>query len=558
MTGQVDALIVMGLQDGVLSSALDSLLTEQERAALSDAMRRPVGLTRQEQSALRQADFYRTLSLPLERLTLTYSQGGQDGAALRPSSLIGDMKAIFPGIVITGGVTDEGAEDEPLSPQLALEGLALRLRAMADGDAQALSEPWQEALRLLWQDGRWHSRVEQLLLSLQSQGNPASLSPVQTRRLFTQDTVSISRLEEFAACPYRHFVDYGLKPVKRRPFAFEADERGSFFHAAMQGYTALACATPSWPQVAEDEVERMMDQVLSPLTLAWEGGPLREYAMGRQLGESYVRAVRRAAWLFTRHLQNSRFTTVGAEVSFGTEGGLPPVILTLHDGRRVALRGVIDRIDRFEGDTGVYLRVVDYKSSQKALDPVRMWYGLQLQLLLYLQAAVQGMDGTLPAGAFYFTVKDPMVSAEEDIKAAAEQLIARSLRLKGVVLADTEVVDAMDAEEKQYSIDKVFNQDGTVAKAASALDLTEMRALLAHARNTAAQLTDRIRRGEIAVSPAQIGQWTACDYCDYAAVCGLDPRLPGTQPRCLAPMDREEMLARLQAEAASSENSTRG
>ena len=281
--------------------------------------------------------------------------------------------------------------------------------------------------------------------------------------------------------------------------------------------------------------------------------------MGRQLGESYVRAVRRAAWLFTRHLQNSRFTTVGAEVSFGTEGGLPPVILTLHDGRRVALRGTIDRIDRFEGDTGVYLRVVDYKSSQKTLDPVRMWYGLQLQLLLYLQAAVQGMDGALPAGAFYFTVKDPLVSAEEDVKAAAEQLIARSLRLKGVVLADVEVVDAMDAEEKQYSIDKVFNQDGTVAKTAAALDLQEMTALLAHARDTAAQLTDRIRQGEIAVSPAQIGPWTACDYCDYAAVCGLDPRLPGNETRCLAPMNREELLSRLREEQASPDkNSTSG
>ena len=559
MTGQIDALLVMGLQDGVLSSALDSLLTERERAELSDAMRRPVGLTRQEQSALRQADFYRTLSLPLKRLTLTYSQGGQDGAALRPSSLIGDMKTIFPGIVITGGVTDEGAEDEPLSPQLALEGLALRLRAMADGDAQTLPEPWQEALRWLWQDERWHSRISQVLSALESQASPSNLSLAQTRRLFTQDTVSISRLEEFAACPYRHFVDYGLKPMKRRPFAFEADERGSFFHAALQGYAALASAMPQWPQVAEDEVERMMDQVLSPLTGAWEGGPLREDAMGRQLGESYVRAVRRAAWLFTRHLQNSRFTTVGAEVSFGTEGGLPPVILTLHDGRRVALRGTIDRIDRFEGDTGVYLRVVDYKSSQKTLDPVRMWYGLQLQLLLYLQAAVQGMDGALPAGAFYFTVKDPMVSADEDVKAAAEQLIARSLRLKGVVLADVEVVDAMDAEEKQYSIDKVFNQDGTVAKTAAALDLQEMTALLAHARDTAAQLTDRIRQGEIAVSPAQIGPWTACDYCDYAAVCGLDPRLPGNETRCLAPMNREELLSRLREEQASPDkNSTSG
>jgi len=548
MTGSIDALLVMGLQDGVLASGMDSLITESERSALSDAMRRPVGLTRQEQSALRQADFYRTMALPLRHLTLTFSQGGQDGAALRPASLIADVQTLFPDVRITGGVTADGSDEAPLSPLLALDGLALRLRALADGQETGMDARWQEALRWLWQNEAWHGRIRQIVGSLDARWDMGSLTPEQTKRLFTQDTVSISRLENFAACPYRHFVDYGLKPVQRRPFVFEADERGSFFHAALQGYATLASALPDWPNVTDEDIDQMLDRVLSPLTQEWEGGPLREDAMGRQLGESYVRAVRRAAWLFTRHLQNSRFTTWGAEVSFGTEGGLPPVVLTLQDGRRIALRGTIDRIDRYEGDKGLYLRVIDYKSSQKSLDPVRMWYGLQLQLLLYLRAATQIRDGALPAGAFYFTVKDPMVKAADDVKAAAEKLIAQSLHLKGVVLAEAEVVDAMDADVQQYSIDKVFNQDGTVAKSANALELEEMQALLTHAETTAAQLADRIRQGRISAAPAQIDQWSACDYCEYSAVCGLDPKLPGCEKRKLEGMSREELMARLRGE----------
>ena len=545
MTGRVDALLVMGLQDGVLASGMDSLITEAERASLSDAMHRPVGLTRQEQSALRQADFYRTLALPMQKLTLTFSQGGQDGAALRPASLISDVQALFPDVRITGGVTADGSDEAPLSPLMALDGLALRLRALADGQETAMDDRWQEALRWLWQNQAWHGCIKQVVDSLNARFGQGQLTLEQTRRLFTQDTVSISRLEEFAACPYRHCVDYGLKPVQRRPFTFEADERGSFFHAALQGYATLASALPHWPNVEEYEIDRMMDQVLSPLTDAWEGGPLMEDPMGQQLGTSYVRAVRRAAWLFTQHARNSLFTTWGAEVSFGTEGGLPPVILTLHDGRRIALRGTIDRIDRYDGDKGLYLRVIDYKSSQKSLDPVRMWYGLQLQLLLYLKAASQIRPDALPAGAFYFTVKDPMVSTDEDVKAAAEKLIARSLHLKGVVLAEAEVVDAMDAEEKQYSLDKVFNQDGTVAKTANALELQDMHALLAHAEQTAAQLADHIRQGRMEASPAQIDQWTACDYCEYSTICGLDPKLPGCEMRKLPTMNREELMQKL-------------
>ncbi|MGN0778742.1 MAG: PD-(D/E)XK nuclease family protein [Aristaeellaceae bacterium] len=541
MTGHLDALLVVGMQDGALSSGLDSLLSERERAALCDATHRAIGLTGQEQAALRQSDFYRTLALPDRLLTLTFSQGNQDGGALRPAGLIRDVQRLYPGKMVTGGVTADGTAEPPLSPLLALDGLALRLRQMADGKTDDLDPRWQEALRVLWRSEQWGERVRQVVSSLNAQVKAGQLTREQTRRLFTQDTVSISRLEQFAACPYKHFVDYGLKPVKRQDFVFDPAQRGDFFHEALQQYATLASALPDWPDVDEEETERLMDQVLAPMTARWQGGPLTEDAMGRQLGQGYIRDVRRAAWLFTRHARNSRFTTWGTEVAFGEEGGLPPVILTLHDGRRVALRGKIDRIDRYQGDKGLYLRVIDYKSSQHQIDPTRLWYGLQLQLLLYLKAASQLRPDALPAGAFYFMVKDPMVSAPEDVKAEAERLIARELRLKGVVLAETEVVEAMDAQEQELSLGKIFNKDGSVAAHADAYDLEEMRALLLHVQQTAAELTDRIREGRLDISPAQDGPWCACDWCDYAAVCGLDPALPGGEKRVLTHLSREEL-----------------
>ena len=546
MTGQIDALLVMGMQDGAMASSLDSLITEQERAALSEATHRAIGLTRHEQAALRQSDFYRTFALPMARLTVTFSEGSQDGAALRPAGLIADMKALLPDLTITGGVTATGNDDAPLSPMMALDGLALRLRAMADGLRDELEPAWQAAFKWLWDSPDWHARLARVVASLDARVPQGKLASEQVRRLFSGEAFSISRLEKFAACPYQHFVDYGLRPVKRRDFTFEADEIGNFFHNALQQYVSLAAAHPDWPDIPEDEVDRMMDSVLAPLTSEWEGGPLAEDAMGRQLGESYARTVRRAAWLFTRHARNSRFTTWGTEIAFGEEGGLPPVVLTLHDGHQVALRGKIDRIDRWEGDKGLYLRVVDYKSSHRDLNATRLWYGLQLQLMLYLQAASQAVRGAEPAGAFYFTVQDPLVQSEEDIREKAEELIARELQLKGVVLADAEVVDAMDADILGFSIGKVFNKDGTVAKNASAYTLDEMGALLEHARKTAADLAAAIRDGQIGVSPAAIGDgWSACGWCDYKAICGIDPALPGARKRALEELSREELIQRL-------------
>ena len=538
LTGRIDALILCGMQDGAMASAQDSLLTEVERRALSEAHERPIGLTRQETAALRQSDFYRTVALPRERLLITFAQGSQDGTALRPAALVDDLRALFPDLVVTGGVTADGSDELPLSPQLALDALAPRLRDLADGAADALPPVWTNALRWLWQSPEWHERTRQVLNAAVA-GSPEATLPLEmTRRVFTQDTVSISRLEKFAGCPYQHYVDYGLKPVKREAWAFEADDAGDFYHAALQGFAHAALEHPNWPDLPEEEVDALMEKVLAPLTAAWQDGPLADSPAARLQGEKYVRTAKRAAWLFTRHAKTSRFTTVGEEIEFGTEGGLPPVVLTLHDGRRIALRGKIDRIDRWAGDDGVYLRVIDYKSAKKEIDPTRLYYGLQLQLMLYLQAAAQGLKGQA-AGAFYFAVRDPMVDAD-DVKEAAEAAIAKTLQLKGVVLSEVDVVAAMDAEGS--AIGPVFTKSGEVSSRANAYSREEMQTLLAHTQQTAADLADGIRGGDISVSPAQIKGWSACEWCEYSAVCGFDPAMPHCTKRVLPSLTRQELL----------------
>ncbi len=539
MTGRIDAMLVMGMQDGVLGSTMDSLLTEAERRTLSAGMQRTIGMTQAETSSLRQSDFYRTFAVPRRFLTLTYAQGGQDGSALRQAQLVIDLLHLYPEVQETGGVLADAAV--PLSPAMALDALPQQLRRSIDTN-QPLEAPWDDVLRWLYRDIEWHDRCQAILDALGRKNLTAHLPQEQTRRLFTQDKVSISRLEGFAQCPYRHFVDYGLKPVIRKPYAFDPADVGDFYHAAMEGYAAAALQDASFPNFSDDKIRAVMDSVLSPLTEAWADGPLGDTPSLRLQGEKYRRTVQRAAWMFTHHAQHSRFHVIGEEVVFGEENGLPPVVLTLSDGRRVALRGKIDRIDRWEGDSGVYLLVSDYKSSRREIDPTRLWYGLQLQLMLYLQAACNGLNGQ-PAGAFYFTIQDPVVDTA-DVQEAAEKAIAQKLKLKGVVLADVEVVDALDSEAG-YSFSKVFTKSNEIASAADAYTPEQMQALLRHARQMAAELTDRIRSGEISAAPAAIGDWDACQWCDYAAVCKIDPTLPGESKRELPVMDRQALLERM-------------
>ncbi len=541
LPGRIDALLLMGMQDGVTSSRGSSLLSDAERTDLRSRSGLPIGLTDAMTNSLRRSDFYRTMTLPSRYLTVTCSAGTADGSPLQPVTLLSEMKRVFPGMAVTGGVT-ASEESMPLSPQLALERLPVLIRRCSEQGAE-LPAVWQEALRRLLADEAWSGKARRVLEELHAGVLAEPLPARLAETLYTPDEVSITRLEAFSSCAYRHFVRYGLAPAEERDFALGADERGSFFHAVLCRYAELSATEPGWPLIDDARIDALVDAASAPERETWVNGPLTDDAIGAAMGEELMRTVRRAARMFTLHARHSGFTAAGAEVRFGEPGGLPPVVLVLSDGRRIALRGVIDRIDRWEGDNGLYLRVVDYKSSQKELNPVRMQWGLQLQLMLYLEAASRGLHG-LPAGAYYFTVQDPLVETGDDLAAEAEAALAKKLRLSGVTLADVKVAAAMNSGDGPEVVAGVINRDGSIRKDALAADLNGMYALMRHAHTVAGHLAERMLSGEIGIHPARLGDWTACQQCPYAAVCGRDDRLPGGRPADLD-ADRQETWLRM-------------
>ncbi len=540
MTGAMDAMVVMGMQDGAMRSTGRSLLTDAERSAIEAVTKIRIGIGAELQNALRRSDFYRTMTMPEKALLITCSASAVDGSPLRHCTLLDDLVGVFPKAQWTGGAS-EAEETLPLSPMLAVEGLPFRIRR-ARRDGTPLEPVWAEAWDRLQHDPRWGDEAAEIVESMHARISAPPLDPEDARRLFGREEISISRLETFAGCPYRHFIDYGLKPTIPGTFEMSADERGNFFHAALCRYAELAAQEPAWPDLPDAAVNELVNRAMAPETETWADGPLTEDEIGRIAGEEYQRTVRRAAWMFTRFARNTGFQASKAEVRFGESDGLPPVMLNLSDGRRVALRGVIDRIDTWEQGDSVVLRVVDYKSGDRDLQPQRMYWGLQLQLAIYLAAAEQGLHAK-PAGAYYFRVQDPLVNSDDDIRESVEKLLAREWKLKGVTLAEAEVIEAMNGGEPGYAVTATLNKDGSVSKNSGlSTDLAGMRAMMKSARKTAASLAEDILGGRIDIAPAQMGEWTACEHCDYADICGRDESVKGWAPRVMD-MDKEKAWA---------------
>lgn len=379
-------LFLLGMQDGILTPAAPSMLSDAEvrRLASSDDGDAAFGLRGDALSELMQVNLLDTLAAPTERLFISYALCGTGGEAQRPAAIIGLLRRLFPQLRERGGAAQAGAIFH--APGVALDALGPMLREGARRGG--LSEREAETAAWLLTHEETRERADKVLRTLRIPPAAPPLTRPLAGSLYARTRTSVSRLESFANCPYRHFVAYGLRPRPRRDYAVARDETGTFYHRAMEEFTRAAAADPAWPGLTRPQSDALMDAALAPLKAEWENAPLSENAMLRATGEVFCRIARRTAWTYTDQMRRSAFRTGAFEARFGPGEALPPIPLALADGQTVWLEGRIDRIDFFESEGESWLCVVDYKSGGTSLEPARLYGGLQLQLMLYLRAMV--------------------------------------------------------------------------------------------------------------------------------------------------------------------------
>ncbi len=501
------------MTDGIVSQSRTSLLSSEEQEHLESCLHACLSLSDEGQDQLKQLDIWKCLNAPTEKLYLSYALATQDGTALRPYAGIRKIRKLFPALVEEGGMMQKNPVSSPLSLNTALSGIGLHIRN------HSLDGEWLEAWKYLCTTEETKENALALQRAFLPEADAAPLPREVTHSLFMERIMSVSRLESFAVCPYKHFVEMGLSPQPRKEWTLTPIDAGNFYHSALEGFTRLLPTVPKWPHIDKKDCDALIDQAAQPLFEKQLSGVMGDSARMRALGEKYRKVLKRVAWTFTKSARQSDFATVKAEVRFGYENGIPPIPLTLKDGSVVYVRGIIDRIDRYAGDEGVFLRVVDYKSGNAKLSPAQIFWGAQLQLLLYLKAALSMEEDAEPAGAFYMHVADPLLATEKEVTDIEEEL-AKLLQLKGVALKDVAILQKMDNGEKPLSLPKMVLKDGSFDKRSPLASLSDMHGLIEHAAACAAQLSEKMHSGRIKAEPlCSKGNNGPCEFCDYAAIC---------------------------------------
>lgn len=553
-SGEVRAAYLLGANEGVLPMRPreDGVLTERERERLEDGgVRLAPGVRRR----LLDERFmiYGALTLPSRTLWISYAQADAEGKSLYPSELIRQVSALFPGLetgVEPGEPAEDGDADDHLRcifhPDRALSLLAGQLRLWRESGR--LPELWRDVYN--WFTGRpeWTDRLTAVVSSITYRNEAAALLPETARRLYGDRLLaSVSRMERFTACPFQHFAAYGLKLEERRLFRLDAPDVGQLFHAALSRlvdtYGRRLGETPL------DEMARTVSDIVDSLVPRLQSRILLSSSRYGYIARRLKQTIARTAAALAEHARRGAFAPVGLEIAFGPGGKLPPLTLPAGPGRMMDIIGRIDRVDAAESDDGLLLRIIDFKSSARALRLEDIALGLTLQMLTYLDALLTHAPDWLgkpaePAGVLYFHVHDPLIAAAGPLPPdEVRRQTLRRYKTKGLLLADEHAVRLMDGElSTGYSelLPVALKKDGGFYSSSSVVTKEQWNVLRGAVRRTISQIGSRILDGEIAIAPYRQGGRTPCTFCPYKPVCGFDPLLEGNGYKRLGrlPKDR--------------------
>ncbi|MEK4060176.1 MULTISPECIES: helicase-exonuclease AddAB subunit AddB [Paenibacillus] len=543
---------LLGFNEGVVPAQFkeDGILSEGERLLLENS-----GMELAPGSSRKLLDerflIYGALTTASTRLWISYATADDEGKALLPSEIIRQLHGMFPDALQERSLSgfpaavspDEADAGEALHlgfvghPGQSLRMLIMQLRQWRQG--VEIPGLWWDVYNWFAEDEHWSPKLQQLLGSLFYRNDGIPLKRETSLRLYGGRTLrgSVSRMEKFVACSFSHFASYGLRLKERQLYKLQAPDIGQLFHAALSDMAKrLQEQGRGWGSLTAEECRREAGETVDKLSPLLQGEILMSSKRYGYISRKLKNIVGRASVILGEHARRGSFEPVGLELDFGPGKDLPPLRITLPNGCVMEVVGRIDRVDMAEGEHGVLLRVIDYKSSQKDLKLHEVYYGLSLQMLTYLDVLLTYSEqwlgkAALPAGTLYFHVHDPLLSSPNGLnREQAEQELLKRFKMKGLLTADREVVSLMDTTlDKGHSsiVPVALKSDGSFYSSASVATPEQWGHLLSSVRSNISDIGTRITEGDVAIQPYRIQQETACTFCSFRPVCQFDEAVEG-------------------------------
>lgn len=555
-SGGVTGIYIVGANDGVLPRmpSTAGIFTDSDRERLVEV---DLNLSKDARTRAFYEQFYvyNALTIGQDFLTVTYPTADAEGKSLRPSMIVGRLKKIFPGLqeTISQSYLEKGSPGRATitSEREAFRELIGQLRRHHDGGS--VDPVWQEIYDRFRQKPEFKDRLDTVEEGLFYTNYPAELKVEHMDELYGKNLrLSVSKLESYNRCPFAYFIKYGLHAQERREFILKTPDVGNLMHDVLDRFTKrIKEDNLDWKDITADYTRRSVDELMDKALEGMSNPVLTSSKRYGYMAKKIKRIISASVDVIKEQIVRGDFEPLYTEIEFGQNAVIPAIVLDLDDDHKVSIEGRIDRVDVLRDNDKNYIRIIDYKSGSRELSLEDIIYGLQMQLLVYLDVILRNSAKILkgqaiPGAVLYFRVTRPIIeNGAEMTDAELEENILKELRLKGLILDDARVVRSMDNKMAEISlVIPAKLKAGEVTALGNQKNLIVSEEQFEMLRDYNTQVIKRVCtgliRGNIAITPVKKGEVAACTYCDYKSICQFDPGQPGNDYNKVRKLEPEE------------------
>ena len=459
---------------------------------------------------------YKTFSCPVEKLYVSFCRSDIAGNEMQPSEFVNELMTLYDNVEIVF-LSAEDSEQFVES-----EKTAFRIISEKWNDNDSFSE----SLKCVFENREEYKNSLKLLENMSKEKNIRIESEDIARKLFGKNMYeSPSKVETYHKCPFQYFCRYAIKAKKLEKSEIDARQRGSVIHYALENLIKIY-NIKALCEMKDEKLREAIHNILLAYADENLGGLNNKTQRFIKLYSSFERAVFTLIKRLTEEFSLSKFEPVDFELKIDKDGEIRPIEIPISTGGVISLRGSIDRVDSFVMDGKNYIRVVDYKTGSKEFKLSDVFYGLNMQMIIYLFSIWANGESkygdVVPAGVLYMPSGEKYINANRNIDSEnLKNENNKNNKLKGFVLSDSVIIESMEEGKKKIfipaSLDKENKPTGNV------LTIGQIGVLKEKIDSILKEMAEELLKGNINAYPVKGKDYEhTCEYCDYKDVCNIE------------------------------------
>lgn len=536
----IRATFVIGVNEGIMPQVVKEtgLFTERDKQNLISAGLK-ISQSVMWKIAQERLIAYLAITSPLEKLYMTFSQSDLMGTVRRPSPIIKQILNMFGNQIIIN--TNE------INPEFYCVTLRCGYSKYIE-NMKTQSTSINSIKEVLSSNEEFKRKIE-FANSLRQEVTHL-ITKEKSKALLAKDGkifVSATKLENYSRCPFLYFCQYGLGLSIVKSADVNPINRGNIVHFCLENILSTKnkdeqkTYNKEFTNYTEEELLEKISYCLDLYMKENLGGDFGKTSRFEFLYKSISSMVLEVLKNIQAELKKCGFVPKSFEYNL-IKNNTSILQLDIEGGIKVSISGKIDRVDVFEKEGKKYIRIIDYKTGKKELSFEDIYNGLDLQMILYLSALVDGDDeykNSIPAGILYMPARFLEASlnrntGEDEIKLTAKIEAEKQsfFRRNGILVDILESYNAMGNELVKKFI-KLKRDNSNLMPPKDFEKLSEF------AKQKIKEIAEKIINGNIDAIPTGTDNFLPCDNCDYWSVCG---NYRTNKARIITSADKEKLF----------------